>query len=385
VKSHFTEFLNSNKLLSKLQFGFKKSHSTADALLSIIRYIAYALNSQQKCVMISIDLKKCFDTVDRELMLKKLELYGCDAYSLKWFKSYLIERYNFVVNNKCISDIRSSKLSVPQGGCLSTLLFLVFINDIFKLILYGMLFLFADDLTLVVKAKTYKELEVKANTDLKLIHKWLLTNKLVPNLEKSNFIVMGCPLKSTQITIKLGQHCLKRVNQTKILGVTIDHDLRFNQHIENLSKSISNKVKFMSRLRYFLPEKTLNFIYKALVFPIYDYCDIVWGFTYSCHIEKLIKLQNHASKVITFSDRRESSAPLFNRLKWSPFSSTFNFHTVKYIYRALNDMASENSSEFFKRKSRINRRIAEDELMLDIPRAKYNFLINSIFYNGIKT
>jgi hypothetical protein len=98
------------------------------------------------------------------------------------------------MHNKHISDVRNTKLSIPQGGCLSTILFLVFINDIFKVIISGILYLFADDLTLVVIAKTYDELEVKANSDLKAVHEWLITNKLASNIEKSNFLIMGCPL-----------------------------------------------------------------------------------------------------------------------------------------------------------------------------------------------
>ncbi len=133
--------------------------------------------------------------------------------------------------------------------------------------------------SLVVIAKTYNELEVKANSDLKAVHEWLITNKLVPNIEKYNFIIVRCPLRSTKISLKLGNNELKRVYQTKVLGVMIDHDLRFDDHIQNINKFISNKIKFMSCLLHFLPEKTLNFIFKSLVFPIFDYCDIVWGFT----------------------------------------------------------------------------------------------------------
>jgi hypothetical protein len=84
----------------------------------------------------------------------------------------------------------------------------------------------------------------------------------VPNIEKSDFMITGCPLKSTKISLKLGNNELKRVYQTKVLGVVIDRDLRFDDHIQNTNKSISNKIRFMSRLRHFLPEKTLNLIFK---------------------------------------------------------------------------------------------------------------------------
>jgi hypothetical protein len=57
----------------------------------------------------------------------------------------------------------------------------------------------------------------------------------VPNIEKYNFIIVRCPLRSTKISLKLGNNELKRVYQTKVLGVMIDHDLRFDDHIQNIS------------------------------------------------------------------------------------------------------------------------------------------------------
>jgi hypothetical protein len=104
----------------------------------------------------------------------------------------------------------------------------------------------------------------------------------------------------------------------------------------------------MSRLRHFLPEKTLNLIFKWLAIPIFDYCDIVWGF--NIHINKLVKLQKFAARVITFSNWRESSAPLFNRLKWSPLTEGLKFHTVKYMFKVSHRMASDNAINFFERK-----------------------------------
>ncbi len=122
---------------------------------------------------------------------------------MNWFESYLRDRHNFVISNKKISKPLRKDLSVPQGGCLSALLFIIFMNDIFELTLNGELFLFADDLTLIVYAKNYSELERNTNEDLRKINEWLNKNRLVPNLDKSNFLLMGRPLKTTSITTVL--------------------------------------------------------------------------------------------------------------------------------------------------------------------------------------
>jgi hypothetical protein len=118
IQKSFSEFLRSNKLLSDLQFGFKKCHSTVDTVLSIIRYCANALNKNNKCVLITLDLKKAFDVVNKDLLLHKLRLYGCDLSTIEWFKSYLKNRYQFVVHNDSVSNVTSPALSVAQGSCL---------------------------------------------------------------------------------------------------------------------------------------------------------------------------------------------------------------------------------------------------------------------------
>jgi hypothetical protein len=82
--------------------------------------------------------------------------------------------------------------------------------------LNGELFFSADDLTLIVYAKNYSELERNTNEDSRKINEWLNKNRLVPNLGKSNFLLMGCPLKTTSINIILNGNNLKRVRQTKL-------------------------------------------------------------------------------------------------------------------------------------------------------------------------
>jgi hypothetical protein len=115
------------------------------------------------------------------------------------------------------------KRTVPQGSCLSPLLFSTFIIYIIKLVLKGLLFLFADDISLIVSDKTYFELETNINNDLNKINNRLIIDKLIPNIEKSSFVTMGCLRKDTNISVKLGSNLLnqtlKRVYQTKLLGL----------------------------------------------------------------------------------------------------------------------------------------------------------------------
>ena len=383
VNNCLTTYLKVNNILSEHQFGFKRSHSTSDALLAVVKECAFAMNDKKKCALVSIDLKKAFDVVNHNILLKKLENIGCDEHSLNWFQSYLKNRFQFVINNNKVSNILNNPLSVGQGTVLAPTLFSIFIDSITRLELNGKILLFADDMSLIVTAKNYSELEIKINSDLNKIYNWLLINELVPNFEKSNYIIMGCPRNDIILNITLGEKTLEMNKKTKVLGVVIDSQLKFDSHIEEISHKISNKISFFSRIRHILPKYYLNFLYQSLVSPLFDYCDVVWGHTYDIHLNKLYVLQRRAARVMTFSNFDEHSEELFKDLNWMTIEKRIKFHSILYIYKSLNGLNSNNSNKFFEFTSHYSRRTS-DRLKLKVPNIKLNFLANTLFFKGIK-
>ena len=165
------EFLEKYKLIYPLQFGFRQHYSTSYALLNLTESIMKALDEGNFACGISFDLEKAFDTVDHNILLKKLDYYGVRGISNKWFESYLSARKQFVSINGFNSDISTITSAVPQWSVLEPLLPLIYINDLNVVIKHFKVHHFADYTNLLNINKSPKHLNKFINIDLKNLTK----------------------------------------------------------------------------------------------------------------------------------------------------------------------------------------------------------------------
>ena len=123
-------FLESNKCIYDLQFGFRQKHSTNHALLSMTQQIKDTIDAGNIAVGVFVDFQKAFDTVNHKILLKKLEHYGVRGLANNWFSSYLSNRQQHVTINGIDSETKHISHDVPQGSVLGPLLFLIYISMI---------------------------------------------------------------------------------------------------------------------------------------------------------------------------------------------------------------------------------------------------------------
>ena len=154
-------------------------------------------------------LKKAFDTVDHLILLRNLEHYGVRGIINDWFSTYLLDRIQTTQIGSGISNKDQMLTGVPQGSVLGPLLFLIYVNDIYKLSNKLTFYLFADDTNLLYADKNLKSLENIVNIELSKICNWLTANKLFLNIKKSNYVIFHPYQKKPNYQIDL--KCLIRV------------------------------------------------------------------------------------------------------------------------------------------------------------------------------
>jgi hypothetical protein len=168
IANRLSNFLEENKMICPMQFGFRKEHSTVHPLIHFLNNLTYANNKKLFTVAIFCDLQKAFDTVDHKILLKKLEALGVRGIELQWFTDYLHNRKQFVSIDGHNSTLLDIIIGVPQGSILGPLLFLVYINDIEFYSSFNN-FLFADDTTLIKSHENLFELTLLVNQEFQKI------------------------------------------------------------------------------------------------------------------------------------------------------------------------------------------------------------------------
>ena len=135
-----------------------------------------------------IDLKKAFDTVSHERLLK-LERYGVRGVALHLLKTYLTQRKQYVNTNKSISSLKPISMGVSQGSILGPLFYIIFANDLHYAVNCTSR-LYAGGTCLLVEGKTEGELQNFLNTELYMLSNWMILNQLTINPKKFTILVI---------------------------------------------------------------------------------------------------------------------------------------------------------------------------------------------------
>ena len=255
-------FLMSSSIISPFQFGFMRGRSTQDAITSLTEYIYETLNNRQIAIAIFIDLTKAFDTVNHNILLKKLSLYGIRGLPLKLLDSYLQNRTQTVIINNVPSSKKIVNVGVPQGSILGPLLFLLYINNLSQISDSSRSLLFADDTTICFRGPNMVNLVSLVNSELEKLVGWANANRLTINLNKTFYMVFSNLSISSSPTILMNHTVITQQRSGKFLGVIVDDRLSFREHISYKGGKISKSLgKPILNLKSFIPRAEIRKVF----------------------------------------------------------------------------------------------------------------------------
>ena len=300
VMDHFV----SNNLFSDKQYGFIKGRSTVLQLLKTTDYWTNALDNNEQVDIIYTDFEKAFDKVPHMRLLSKLKSYGVHEIIVNWISAFLLARSQRVRINGALSEFKTVLSGIPQGSVLGPLLFVVYINDLPDICdRSSNLFLFADDAELFKSITTNNDYIALKRICQELFN-WSETWLMKLNVAKCKVMSL-CRSSSRIVKYDYGFEVpgqgfvmLEHDTIAKDLGVLIDSDLSFDDHIHD-KINVANKMLGIIRRNFVdLDKFSLLLLYKALVRSHLEFAGSIWNPYKKGLINDIESIQRKATKLI---------------------------------------------------------------------------------------
>ena len=314
VLTRLQSHIEGMKLMDPEQEGFRKNHSTTNAVLRLTESIADGFNNGLATTAIFVDLKGAFDRVWRNGLIHKLHEMGINGRMLRWIRNFLSSRTARCHIQDTAGPSFSTSVGLPQGSVLSPVLFNTYIQDMYKNA--GAHVKFADDGTTWEQDKDpLMAVQVvcrKAANWVSWCRKW----KMSVNFTKTEGTVFSLEQDLPIFSFKIGEATIGYNPTPKILGITLDEKLTFMQHLQITEKKASRALKIIREVKGIdnVSTSKLLRLYSTLVRTIMEYRSTIWQCSKSTSL--LDRVQRKASALCLGLQARPASKPW----KWQPES-----------------------------------------------------------------
>ena len=272
-------FVEHNNLLDREQEGFRRFRGTSQALLCLTQDIVNGFNRKESTLAEMVDFEKAYDSVWREGLLYKLDEKGICGRIWMWLKSFLSDRKASCKLKHHEGEEFVSKVELPQGSVLSPLLFNLFIEDIFEKVSSKKV-KFADDGTVWRSGHDIQRMVRGMEVDLEEIRIWVKKWRMKLNILKTEYCIFSKEqsMLDLDIEIKIDNTNLKRTRKPKLLGVTLDEKLTFQEHVkivERKAQKMLSALRILGKTERNVPTNMVR-LYKSIVVPQLEYAASVW-------------------------------------------------------------------------------------------------------------
>ena len=291
-------------LFGNRQHAFRRNCSTTTALLQIVDKATevYDCLDYSACAIMSFDLSKAFDKVDHHILLNKLKGHDLPTPFIRWIRGYLTDRSFRVKVQGTFSERRRIQVGVPQGSVLGPALFCVMVGDFACMNTNSSLTQYADDLTIVTGFKTSDSSHIRdiISEEIQNFTSWCEQNKQQHNQDKSQLLIFSRGRKMTfdqPLSI-----CVR--DSIKILGVHLNSSLTWHDHVNEICKKASRRLRILRVLRPLTSSEELHQVYSTVVRSIFDYASALFVGLGTGLSKKLQRIDRRAHRIIFHENKR---------------------------------------------------------------------------------
>lgn len=322
-------------------------------------------------------MSKAFDSVDHDILIKKIEMYGIRGVALKLITSYLHNRKQCVIESDesgelIKSDTIQIQKGVPQGSILGPILYILYTNDLASVTNISSI-MYADDTSLIVSENTEDILKETVLGTLDSVGQYFHSLNLMLNKEKTQVINFNYRKNNNKIILTDGINTLISRTDTSFLGVNIDSRLDWRPHIDYLAKNMARYCYALKVIARNINISTAFMAYHAYIQSKIKYGIIFWG--NSCDVERIFRLQKRCLRNILNMRQTESCKQIFIKNKILTLTSLYIYEAIKFV--------TENASLFeeYDRNHLYNTRNKND-LTTDKP--NYTYIQKNVPFSIIK-
>lgn len=336
------QHLVNNNILPETQSGFRKGYSCTTALLNIVDDISKATDQGKLTVMVLLDYSKAFDTINHKTLLSILQYIGFDLKSINLLESYLSNRYQVVSINNAISNSLPLTQGVPQGSILGPLLYSVYTFNLLTSVKYCSCHLYADDTQLLYSfaPNQINQAIDFINQDLQSLNTFSQDHFLKINSAKSYAVLFGSKKIrerfQSQIQLTINNNNIDCKTSAKNLGLLIDSDLRFKDHISRCLRNAFIKLKLIFNNRYCLNRKIKVMLCETLVLSQFNYCDTVYDTCIDSEDSKRIQRMQNSCLRLIFGIRKFSKIThKLSDVNWLSMKSRRTLHSNCLFHKII--------------------------------------------------
>ena len=379
INKHIISHFNRYDLLHPSQSGFRKNHSCHTALTNLVDQWLTNINKNEFSGVLFVDFAKAFDCIDHNLLVKKLTCYRLSSNTLKLISSFLSDRQQVIFSQASSSDSLPIKYGVPQGSVLGPLLFSIYINDL-PLFIKALCDLFADDTTIHTHHSDLNQVSNTLQQSIDSLVEWTELNHMALNPDKTKYMIVTTRQKRQNLLVNprrlhIAGIDVEEVDRHKVLGVIIDNNLSWYDHVTSLCKIVSQKIFQLTKIKHFLDHHSKKVFFHAHIQSIINYASTLWDNASANTLKPLKSLYKRAVKLVINKSTSLSTLD-YKTLNVLPLNLTLTYNKGIMMHNIMTGCAPL----YLTAKFPINR--ARNSNSISIPLPRLDLYKSSLIYSG---